>query len=319
MTLAGAFLPRRFPALPQHESRIVKVARDALVRLDCHWQADRAAAPAVVLVHGLEGSSESHYMLGTAEKAWRAGFSAVRMNVRNCGGTERLCATLYHSGLSSDVGAVAEWLAREEGVRKIHLAGFSMGGNQVLKLAGEWGADAPREVASFATVCPSLELGRCADAIDLPENRLYQWNFMRGLKARLRRKARLFPHLFRTDTLRGVRTMRQFDDAVTGPYCGFGNADRYYRTASALQFVARIARPTLIVMAQDDPFIPFESFNDPALRGNPNLTLLAPAQGGHCGFIGRRVAGEDRYWAENRVVQFIRQHSSHAFLTTEGA
>ncbi len=309
MTLAGALLPRRFLALPLAESRIVKVARDAMVKLDCHWQADRAAAPALVLVHGLEGSSQSHYMLGTAEKAWRAGFSAVRMNVRNCGDTERLCATLYHSGLSSDVGAVAELLAREEGVKEIHLAGFSMGGNQVLKLAGEWGAEAPSEVASFATVCPSLELGRCADALERSENRLYQWNFLRGLKARLRRKARLFPHLFRTEDLRGVRTMRQFDDAVTGPYCGFGNAEGYYRTASALQFVSRIARPTLVIAAQDDPFIPFESFQDSSLRSNRHITRLAPAHGGHCGFVGRKRADEDRYWAENRVVEFVRSNS----------
>ena len=309
MTLAGALLPRRFPALPPPESRIVKVARDAMVKLDCHWQRERAAAPTLVLVHGLEGSSQSHYVLGTAEKAWRAGMSVVRMNVRNCGDTERLCATLYHSGLSGDVGAVAEWLAQEEGVKEIHLAGFSMGGNQVLKLAGEWGAAAPPEVASFATVCPALELGRCADALERPENRLYQWNFLRGLKARLRRKARLFPHLFRTEVLRGVRTLRQFDDAVTGPYCGFGNAEGYYRTASALQFVARIARPTLVIAAQDDPFIPFESFTDAALRNNSNITLLTPQHGGHCGFVGRRVAGEDRYWAENRVMEFARMNS----------
>ena len=309
MTLAGALLPRRFPALPPAESRIVKVARDAMVKLDCHWQADRAAAPALVLVHGLEGSSQSHYMLGTAEKAWRAGMSVVRMNVRNCGDTERLCATLYHSGLSGDVGAVAEWLAQEEGVKEIHLAGFSMGGNQVLKLAGEWGADAPPEVASFTTVCPSLELGRCADALERAENRFYQWNFLRGLKARLRRKARLFPRLFRTEALRGVRTMRQFDDAVTGPSCGFGNAEGYYRTASALQFVARIARPALVIAAQDDPFIPFESLKDPALRNNSNITLLTPQHGGHCGFVGRKRAEEDRYWAENRVVEFARMNS----------
>ncbi len=312
MTLAGAFWPRRFPALPPHESRIVKVARDAMVRLDCHWQSDRSAAPAVVLVHGLEGSSESHYMLGTAEKAWRAGFSAVRMNVRNCGGTERQCATLYHSGLSDDVGAVAEWLAREEGVKEVHLAGFSMGGNQVLKLAGERGADVPSYIASFAAVCPALELGRCAEALERRENRLYQWNFIRGLRVRLRRKARLFPNLFRTEVLRGVRTMRQFDDAVTGPYCGFGNAEGYYRTASALQFVGRIARATLVLTAQDDPFIPFESFQDSALLSNRHITLLTPQHGGHCGFVGSTSRSEDRYWAENRVVEFIRLHSKQA-------
>ena len=150
-TLAGVFLPRRHH-LPPAEDRLIRVEQDAQVLCRCHWQRKRAAALTMVIVHGLEGSSESQYMLGTAAKAWAAGMNVVRMNVRNCGGTERLCPTLYHSGLSSDVAAVARELIEIDRLPRLALAGFSMGGNQVLKLAGEWGREAPPQVRAVAVV-----------------------------------------------------------------------------------------------------------------------------------------------------------------------
>ena len=310
MTLATTLWPRRFPALPPAEPRLVTVAPDTQVRLDCHWQPERAAHPTLLLVHGLEGSSESHYMLGTAEKAWHASFSVVRLNVRNCGGTERLTPTLYHSGLSSDLAGVVEHLLATDGLQELHLAGFSMGGNMVLKLAGEWGVNAPRPVRSVAAISPSLDLAACADAMDLPDNLLYQWRFLSSLKNRLRRKARLFPELYRTDGLWRVGSVREFDDRFTAPHFGFGTAANYYAQASALRLAGRIALPTLILAAQDDPFVPIESFRSPALTGNPNLTLLTPAHGGHVGFLSSAVAGEDCYWAENRILEFCRLHSA---------
>jgi predicted alpha/beta-fold hydrolase len=309
MTLAASLWPRRFPALPAAERRLVQAAPDTQVRLDCHWQLDSTAQPTLLLVHGLEGSSESHYMLGTAEKAWRAGFNALRLNVRNCGGTEHLTPTLYHSGLSGDVAAVVEHLLATDGLQEIHLAGFSMGGNMVLKLAGEWGAEAPPQVRSVSAISPSLDLAACGDAMELPDNLLYQWRFLSSLKARLRRKARLFPQLYRTDGLWRVSSMREFDDCFTAPHFGFGTAANYYAQASALRLAARIALPTLILTAQDDPFIPIDSVRSPALTGNRNITLLTPAHGGHVGFLSATVAGEDRYWAENRIIDLCRLHS----------
>lgn len=308
MTLAGTFWPRRFPHLPPAESRVVEVETETRLRLDCHWQAERAARPALLLVHGLEGSSESRYILGTAEKAWRAGFNVVRQNVRNCGGTEHLTPTLYHSGLSGDVAAVVKHLLEAEGLAEVHVAGFSMGGNQVLKLASEWSEAAPRAVASFAAVCPSLDLAACADALELPSNSLYQWHFTSSLKRRMRRKARLFPDRYHTDGIARVRTVRQFDDRFTGPYSGFGTAANYYAQASARPHLARIVRPTLIIAAADDPFIPISSFRDPAIASNPHITLVTPNHGGHVGFVSRRSNSEDRFWAENRVVDFCRSH-----------
>lgn len=309
MTLVAAVWPRRSPALPAAEPRLVAVAPETRLRLDCHWQPERASCPTLLLLHGLEGSSESPYMLGTAEKAWRAGFNAVRMNVRNCGGTEHLTPSLYHSGLSGDVAAVVQHLLLADPLGELHLAGFSMGGNMVLKLAGEWGPGAPREVASVAAVSPSLDLASCAQAMNRPTNRLYQWHFLSSLRARLRRKARLFPQLYHTDGLWQVSSIREFDDLYTAPHFGFGTAANYYAQASALRRADRIALPTLVLTAQDDPFVPIESFRHPALTQNPNLTLWTPAHGGHVGFLTRSVQGEDCYWAENRILEFCRaQH-----------
>ena len=318
MTLAGTFWLRQFPDLPASESRLLEVEPETRLRLDCHWQPERAARPALVLVHGLEGSSESRYMLGTAEKAWRAGFSVVRQNVRNCGGTEHLTPTLYHSGLSGDIAAIVQHLLQDERLTEIHIAGFSMGGNQVLKLAGEWSAAAAPAVASFAAVCPSLDLAACADALDLPSNFLYQRRFTSSLKRRLLRKARLFPDRYHTDGLGDVRSVRQFDDRFTAPHSGFGTADNYYAQASARPHLARIARPTLIIAAADDPFIPIASFREPAIETNPHITLLTPAHGGHVGFVSRHTDFEDRFWAENRVVEFCRAHSRLGGSRSEG-
>jgi len=310
MTLAATLWPRHFPALPPAEPRLVRVTPDTQVWVDCHWQQERSARPTLLLVHGLEGSSDSHYMLGTAEKAWRLGSNAVRLNVRNCGGTEHLTPTLYHSGLSSDLAAVTEHLLATDALQELHLVGFSMGGNMVLKLAGEWGINAPRPVRSVAAVSPSLDLAACADTLDLPDNLLYQWRFLSSLKSRLRRKARLFPQLYPTDRLWRVGSVREFDDRYTAPHFGFGTAANYYAQASALRLAARITLPTLILAAQDDPFVPIESFRSPALTDNSNLTLLTPAHGGHVGFLSSALADEDRYWAENRVLEFCQLHTA---------
>src|SRR5437588_4419434 len=157
-TLAGNFLPRR-SALPRGEQRIFKVhlederlKDDVAVLCECHWQAQRRTAMTVVIVHGLEGSTESQYVIGTGSKAWLAGMNVVRMNMRNCGGTEKLTPTLYHSGLSADVGAVAQTLVRQDRLQRIALVGYSMGGNLVLKLAGEVAKSAPPELKAVVGV-----------------------------------------------------------------------------------------------------------------------------------------------------------------------
>jgi predicted alpha/beta-fold hydrolase len=288
------------------EARLFEVEPGVRVLVRCRWQTHRESAPTLLLVHGLEGSSESVYMLGAADKAYRAGFNALRMNIRTCGGTEHLAPTLYHSGMTQDLAAIITELSTRDGLNEIYLAGFSLGGNQCLKLAGETGDAAPRALHGVAAVSPSLDLLACATAISRRSNALYNQSFVASLKKRMRRAAALYPERYDARRLKDVRTVREFDEIYTAPHGGFRDADDYYTRSSALQFVASIRVPTLIIHADDDPFVPFESFRHPSLGENPCVVFLAPRHGGHVGFVGDAARGEDRFWAENRVVQFCR-------------
>jgi hypothetical protein len=308
MTLAGALLPRRTPGLRCAEDRLFKVEPGTQLLARCHWQREPRRFPTLALVHGLEGSSESGYIRTLAAQAFAAGFNVLRVNQRNCGGTERLTATLYNSGLSADFRAVLLELIERDRLKQIFFAGYSMGGNLVLKMAGELGAEAPRELRGVCGVCPTLDLAACVEAIERPENWLYQLRFVRDLKSRMRRKAKLFPGQFELNGLRRVRTLREFDDAITAPCAGYRGAADYYERASAMRVVHQIAVPTLILTSKDDPVVPFESFGSPEIAGNPKIRVVATEFGGHCAFISR-TNGAERYWAEARVLEFCIAHA----------
>lgn len=304
-TLASFFLPRHI-VLPPAEARFVEVEPGVKVLAHCHWQTDRQNAMTVILVHGLEGSSESQYMLGIAAKALALGMNAVRMNQRNCGGTEALAPTLYHSGRSQDIAAVAQNVIDQDHVSRFGLVGFSMGGNLVLKLAGEWGRGGPKEFRGVAAVCPALDLAASADALHLRSNRVYEEYFLWKLKGRLRTKARLFPSAFDVKRLRGITSLRDFDDKITAYYCGFTGAVDYYDRAAATHVVDRIAVPAYILNAANDPFIRILPETRRKILGNPNIRFLETEDGGHCSFLSD-TNGDDGHWAENQVVEFLRQ------------
>ncbi len=308
-TLASTFWRRRFPRLPRSTPREFETEPGTRIRGECHWQTRPGECPTLILVHGLEGSSDSGYMLGLAERAFAGGWNAVRLNQRNCGGTETLTPTLYNSGLSNDYRAVMMHLIERDSLPEIFFAGYSMGGNLILKMAGELPDAAPQQLRGVAAVCPALDLARCVDAVGLQRNLIYQNHFVSGLKNRMRRKGKLYPGLYDLSRMQRVRTLREFDDVITATYCGFSGASDYYERSSALRVVDKIKIPTLIVTAQDDPFVPFESFSDPALTGNTNVTLIAPSHGGHCAFISK-YRGEDRFWAEARIMEFCKGLSS---------
>jgi predicted alpha/beta-fold hydrolase len=288
------------------ESRLVEVEPGVRVLLKCRWQPERSKAPLLLLIHGLEGSTESLYVRGTARKAFHAGFNVARMNQRTCGGTEHLSPTLYHSGLSCDIRTVFQQLAKSEGLSRIFIAGYSMSGNMVLKLAGDYGDDPPRELAGVSAVSPSLDLDACAAAIEKPENRIYLWSFMRSLHRRIRRKDKLQPGIYDTSNLSRARTLREFDNCYTAPHGGYRDADDYYACTSSLPVIPRIRVPALVLHAEDDPIVPPEAFREQTLADNPNVLLLLTLHGGHTAFISRALGEEDRYWAENRVVEFCR-------------
>jgi predicted alpha/beta-fold hydrolase len=314
MTIAANFWPRPVPLLPGGVARSFDTEPGTQVLGQCHWQLNPREHATLVVLHGLEGSCESGYMRGTAEKAWIAGFNVVRLNQRNCGGTEKLSPTLYHSGLSCDVHGVVLELAERDGLPEIFAAGYSMGGNLVLKMAGEMDGSPPAELRGVVAIAPALDLAACADALSQPHNFIYEHHFVTRLKRHMRHKASLFTDLYPLRTVPGfrrIRTVREFDDVITARYCGFADASDYYSRSSASRVVAEIRVPTLIIAAKNDPFVPFGPFQNPAILGNRWITLLAPEHGGHCAFISRED-GRERFWAEARIVEFCKSKSELA-------
>jgi uncharacterized protein len=302
-TIASFFLPRRFSLLPS-DDRLIEVEPGVPVLCRCHWQPERQSALTVILLHGLEGSSESHYMMGIAEKGVAAGMNVIRMNQRTCGGTDRLAATLYHSGRSDDIKVVARHLIENDGITRFALAGFSMGGNLVLKTAGEWGASGPGEFRAAAAVCPAMDLAVSSDALHLPMNRLYEQYFLWRLKARMRAKGKCFPGKYDLSRLRGLKSLRDFDDKVTAYYCGFDGASDYYARAAATNVVDRIAVPAYILYAKNDPFIRILPETRRKIEANSNITFVETDDGGHCSFVAERD-GYDGHFAERAVVDFL--------------
>ena len=262
-------------------------------------------APTIVALHGLNGSSDAHYMKGIAVKAFARGMNVVRLNQRNCGDTEHLSAGLFHSGLTADPKYVVEELIDVDGLPSIAAAGYSLGGNLALKLAGVTAARHRRKFARSPQCHPSSK-SASASALERGENVLYEWNFVRGLKRRMKRKGRLQPGRFDLSRLAAIRTVREFDDAYTAPYFGFADAEDYYHRASAMRVIDRIRVPTLIITAEDDPFVPSPPFHDPKVTGIRSIALHICRHGGHCGFVGQRNGGEDDgHWAESQIVEFV--------------
>jgi predicted alpha/beta-fold hydrolase len=312
-TLYAWARPRQFPRLPVPVERFFDVAPDARVLAHCHFRDEKGGrgerggtgAPTLILLHGLEGSSMAHYMRGIADKAWGAGWDVVRLNQRNCGGTERLSRGLYHSGLTHDATHVMHELLEHDGVPAVAVAGYSLGGNLALKLAGELADAAPPGLVGVCAVSPAMDLAICTEALERRSNYPYQWNFVRNLKARMRRKSAAFPGEFSLEPLRRIWTVRQFDDAYTAPHHGFRDAADYYYRASALRVADRIRVPTLIITAEDDPFVPTSTFRDQAVTSNPNIAVVMTPHGGHCAYVERGDGDYDGYWAEREIVRFI--------------
>jgi predicted alpha/beta-fold hydrolase len=324
-TIVGNFLPRH-NSLPTPVAQLVEVSPahgsqiSSQVLCECHWQPEPSQHPTVLILHGLEGSSRSQYVLGNAAKLWRAGCNVIRMNMRNCGGSPkgkplpdmaRLTPTLYHSGLSNDVLRVVRFFTHAYALQPISLIGYSMGGNIVLKLAGELGPEGPSLIRSVVGVSPAVDLAASADALHQPANRIYEQKFLRALLKRFRRKAMLFPRAFDPQMATGIASLRDFDDRITALYSGFKSADDYYHRAAAARVLDRIAVPALILHATDDPFIRFTPETRQQITTNPHITWLETAHGGHCAFLGvpDPKTGDDGYWAESTALRFILEQT----------
>jgi len=290
---------KRFPV----EARFYETEPEVQVLVHSQRPAGAPLAE-IIMVHGLEGSSDAGYARSLAQAALVAGYAAHRFNMRSCGGTEHLSGkALYHSGQTSDLLAVLRQIKSDA---PVFLAGFSLGGNVVLKLAGELGESAKELVAGVTAVSTPIDLAACAQRLQAPVNFIYSNRFLRRLKQRVRLKDRLRPGTFGLADLNlgSLKSVYEFDDKVTARAFGFGTADNYYATQSANQFLDRIRVPALLVQAKDDPLIPFEVYNHPAFARNPWLRLFAVDHGGHLGFVAKT---KPRFWLDEVLVQWMEK------------
>ena len=310
-TLAGNFLPRKL-ALPEPETLLVEVEDPvsgygpSQVLCHCHWQPleVRRQRLTVVLVHGLEGSSNSKYIVGNTARALAAGLNVVRMNMRTCGGTDHLSPTIYHSGRSDDVGRVVKAIVREQGVKAVALVGYSMGGNLALKWAGEMGEEAAAVLKAVIGVSPLMDLAASSAALHRPQNRMYEWHFLKSMIARIRRRMAMYPRIYADAAVGRIHTMREFDQEIVARYGGFADADDYYYSVRSSKFAGSLPVPTLIVHSLDDPFIRMLPETREALLGNPKVTFVETQHGGHCAFLAA-AATDDGRWAERMLLGFI--------------
>jgi predicted alpha/beta-fold hydrolase len=259
----------------------------------------------IILVHGLEGSSESGYARSMAYAALERGYAVNRFNMRGCGGTEELSVLSYHAGQTSDLLAVAKERRNTTGA-PIFIVGYSLGANVALKLAGELGDDAEGLIAGICSVSAPIDLAACADALNRPQNFIYQNRFLVRLKDRIRRKNRLSPDVYTLEHLPKVKSIVDFDDHYTARLFGFGTAANYFRTQSSNQFLENIRVPTLITVAKDDPLIPHHVYGHPALRSNAHIQYAPVEHGGHLGFISR---SHPRFWLDDTLLDWIGQSS----------
>jgi hypothetical protein len=313
-TIFGNYLPRT-NSLPPAEAQLVEVSPatehqiSSQILCHSHWQPEtiRAASPTAIIVHGLEGSSDSQYVIGNSNKLWQAGCNIVRMNMRNCAGTEALTPTLYHSGLSGDVHAVMRFFIDLHHLQSIALIGYSMGGNLVLKLAGEFGNAPPPQLHSVIGVSPVIDLAPSSAALHLPQNRIYEMKFVHAMLRRYRRKVALFPHAYDPNRSNGIRSLRDFDERIISLYSGFSGAEDYYHRVAAARVIDNITVPTLILNSLDDPFIRLAPDTRDKILANPHITFLETLHGGHCAFLAEpdSTINYDGYWAEHTLLHFI--------------
>ncbi len=272
--------------------------------VDVDWLAGPVGSPLLLVLHGLEGTLRSHYIGGlfrlAAARGWRAGV----MYFRSCSGELNRLPRFYHSGETGDFDHVLRRVAaREPGVR-IGVVGVSIGGNVLVKWLGEQGENAPRALAGAVAISVPFDLAGCARLMDrgLPKV-LYTTSFMRSLRQKTLAKSRAFPDFVDIRAALRARTFAAYDRLVTAPLHGFADEEDYWRRSSSGPYVARIRRPTLLISALDDPFIPPASLPDPRLLPPAVRAEFVP-RGGHVGFVEGRP-WRATSWAERRAVDFL--------------
>lgn len=302
-TILGYFHRRNLRWRDPVEDLIVESEPGIKILSRATWQSgDRAASPALILLHGMGGGDESSYLLSMGQHAHAKGYHVVRMNMRGAGASFQICPRLYNAGLEVDLIAVARHVAAV--TPRVALFGASLGANHVLLALGRSKSALPSAVKAAAAISPPVDLLSCSDALHSPGNRVYVSRFVADLKASYVRIQARNPHFYAAGREAGIRTVREFDEKITAPYSGFASAEDYYTRSSSGPWLHDIDRPTLIVSAADDPMIPGESVRRFALPASGVVTREILRTGGHVGFSAR-TAAPGRFWAAERAMEFL--------------
>ncbi len=263
-------------------------------------------APVLVISHGLEGSSGASYVRGLAAAAGRAGLGVAAWNFRGCSGEPNRLLRQYHSGETGDLEAVVGRVAAEDPSRPVLLAGFSLGGNQIVKWMGERGDELPTAVRAAVAISVPFDLAACATALDGPGfwPFVYRERFLRRLRRKALAKAADHPSAIDAAAVRRSRSFAGYDGLVTARLHGFANAEDYWNRCSAARFVAGVRRDLLLLSADDDPLVPARSIPVEQARENPKVTLEVTRGGGHVAFVAG-TPFRPAFWAEERAIAFL--------------
>ena len=267
--------------------------------LDLDWYQEKNPRLAIIS-HGLEGNSSRPYMLGMARKLYSEGFDVLTWNYRGCSEELNQKAIFYHSGATYDLMTVVTHA--QTNYQEIFLIGFSLGGNLTLKFLGEVQTSLSKIKKAVAISVP-LDLSGSCEKISTGQNLMYSKRFLKTLKEKVARKSALFPDELPLEKLQKVKTLRDFDDVITGPLHGFADAAEYYQVNSSLQFLDKIVVPTLILNAQNDPFLSQSCFPETLAKRLDGVYFEFPKHGGHVGFA--TSSHEKTYYSEARAVEFI--------------
>lgn len=290
----------RKPALPDYRRERWETPDGDFIDLD--WIDGPGTAPLLVLFHGLEGGSHSHYARSLMRAAGQRRWRGVVVHFRGCSGEPNRLARAYHSGDSAEI----DWILRRlDSYRPLFAVGVSLGGNALLKWLGEQGVTAGRLITAAAAISAPLDLAASDASLTCGFNRLYARHFLKRLIPKALTKLERYPGLYRADAVRAARSLRSFDDVVTAPLHGFRDAADYYARSSAKQFLPAIAAPTLLLNALNDPFLPAAALPGPGQMSS-SLTLETPGAGGHVGFVHGAFPGR-LDWLPSRILAFFEQ------------
>lgn len=293
------------PPIIYHRERIQTPDGDFL---DLDWLDRRptsADTPLIIVLHGLEGSSRAKYVLGVLSEAAKRGWDGVAVNFRSCSGELNRLPRFYHSGETEDLNWVVSLLITRFPHRPLALVGFSLGGNVLLKWLGERGDATLDHVKAAVAVSVPYDLGVAAHRVDHGFGRVYGQVFLRTLKAKALAKAERFPGLVDARRVCELSSFAAFDEHVTAPIHGFAGARDYWTRSSCLPWLERIRRPTLLISAEDDPFLPSQDLPRGAVANSSWLESDFTERGGHVGFVQGPWPWAASYWADRRSVEYL--------------